>query len=130
MVLVGIGTCGYAVMRARQDDRPAEIVLRRGIALASNPQRASDTLVFLYPDSAKHDPAILARPYQISFVDTYPYDTSSGWTFFTRDAYVWLVCFDAGPIYEGEVRHWRDGRWTVWLTRTGLKQCNGRGGGA
>jgi hypothetical protein len=129
-VLVGFATCGYVFVRGRDDDRSAEVVLRRGIALANRTRASADTLVSVYPDSIPHDSAILARPYQVSFVDTYPYDASSYWSFFTRPAFVWLVCFEGGPIYEGEVRHLRDGRWTVWLTRTNLKQCQGRGGGA
>ena len=130
-ILVGVAaTCSYAFVQVRYEDGAAEGVLRRGVQLATQKRQASDTLVSLLPDSARHDSVALLRPYKLSFVDTFPYDASSYFSFFTRSAYVWLVCFENGPIYEGEVRHRRDGVWTVWLTRSPAKQCEGRTGGA
>ena len=122
--------CGYDVVRMKYDDRAAEGVLRRGIQLIAEGHDAPDTAVALLPDSATHDTIALHRPYTLSFVDTYPYDASSAWTFFTRSAYVWSVCFEPCIVYEGEVRHRRDGIWTVWLTRTSATKCETRGGGA
>jgi hypothetical protein len=130
-ILVGVAvTCGYAFLQLRYEDRAAEGVLRRGIELAGQKRKASDTLVSLLPNSITHDTGALLLPYKLSFIDTYPYDASSYWSFFMRPAYVWLVCFETGPIYEGEVRHRRDGIWTVWLTWSGATQCDDRSGGA
>ena len=138
-ILIGAGaavlvclvtTCSYVFLRFRYEDSAAEGVLRRGIALATQREQRSDTVVSVFPDSLAHDSSALTRPYQLSFVDTFPYDASSYWSFFARPAYVWMVCFQNGPIYAGEVRHRRDGIWTVWLTRTNATNCVGRTGGA
>ena len=130
-LILAIGTTwAYAALQVSDDYDAAERVLRRGIELVSRGGQMQDTVVTLLPDSAVHDTVALHRRYGLTFVDTYPYEMSSLWSFFKRPAYVWLVCFDEGPIYEGEVRHRRDGIWTLWLTRTLLTQCQGRNGGA
>ncbi|HET7585639.1 MAG TPA: hypothetical protein VFK13_12065 [Gemmatimonadaceae bacterium] len=126
VVLAILGT-GWVIGTASENNYDAaEAALRHGILLAAYNQRDTSVIVTVSGDSAALPGTTFRQYYRLSFVDSYPFDSSSLRTLFTRSAFVWLVCLQDGRVFDGEVRRVGDGRWAVALSDPRHTPCQGR----